>query len=81
MLPNWCIASPSHEELIAGFAEELKEAGAEQVFAISGATGQGIEELLDAVLGYLPQQTSTETPGRIPDEDDDNEPGEWSPLG
>ncbi len=70
------------EELVAGFAEELNEAGAEQVFAISGATGEGIEELLDAVLGYLPQKTATENPGRVPDEDDDGDagPAEWSPI-
>lgn len=69
-------------ELVAGFAEELKAAGADQVFAISGATGNGIEELLDAVLGYLPQRTATENPGHVPIEDDDegDEPSEWSPI-
>jgi len=69
-------------ELVAGFAEELKEAGADQVFAISGATGNGIEELLDAVLGYRPQKAATENPGHLPAEDDDEEagPSEWSPL-
>ena len=69
-------------ELVEGFAAELKKAGADKVFPISGATGAGIEELLDAVLGYLPAHTATETQGRMPyeDDEDDGEP-EWDPLG
>ncbi|HEY6814378.1 MAG TPA: GTPase ObgE [Croceibacterium sp.] len=65
-------------ELAAGFAEELKAAGAERVFAISGATGAGIDALLDAVLEHLPARTSTENTGAAEDED---EAGDWSPLG
>ncbi len=66
-------------ELGEGFAKELLAAGAEKVFCISGATGAGMEELLDAVLSYLPIQTSTETnAGEI--EDDAEAEGEWSPL-
>jgi GTP-binding protein len=68
-------------ELVAGFAEELKAAGAEEVFPISGATGAGVEALLDAVLGYLPQRTATEQPRQQADEDDDEDgPGDWSPI-
>ncbi|WP_427968204.1 GTPase ObgE [Altererythrobacter sp.] len=67
-------------ELAEGFAEELKAAGADEVFAISGATGEGIEQLLDAVLGYLPEQTSTETKGSEVEETEDDEGGEWSPI-
>ncbi|ABC62463.1 GTPase ObgE [Erythrobacter litoralis] len=67
------------EELVAGFAEELLEAGADEVFAVSGATGAGIEPLLDAVLGYLPDSTSTETKGSEVEEVDE-EGGEWSPI-
>ena len=66
------------EELVAAFAEELLEAGADEVFAVSGATGAGIEALMDAVLGYLPDRTSTET-NAAPEEDSDDE-GEWSPI-
>lgn len=66
-------------ELIAGFAEELKAAGAEEVFPISGVTGEGVEALLDAVLSYLPQRTATEQPRQTADEDDDG-PGDWSPI-
>ncbi|MCR2834928.1 GTPase ObgE [Parerythrobacter lacustris] len=65
-------------ELAEGFADELRAAGADRVFAVSGATGQGIEQLLDAVLSYLPDRTSTETNAAEVEELDD---GEWSPLG
>ena len=66
------------EELVAGFADELQAAGAERVFGISGATGQGIETLLDAVLEYLPAATASERPqGEVEDEGDD---GPWSPI-
>ncbi|MDC0886598.1 GTPase ObgE [Altererythrobacter sp.] len=66
------------DELVAAFAGELIEAGADEVFAVSGATGAGIEQLMDAVLGYLPGQTSTETKA-APEEEGDSE-AEWSPL-
>jgi GTP-binding protein len=65
-------------ELAAGFAEELKAAGARRVFPISGATGAGIGALLDAVLDHLPARTSTENTGAAEDE---AEAGDWSPLG
>jgi GTPase len=65
-------------ELAAAFAKELREAGAERVFPISGATGEGIDALLDAVLEHLPAQTASETPGAVESEDD-SEP-DWSPL-
>ena len=42
------------EELGQGFADELLAAGADKVFTVSGASGEGIDELMDAVLGYLP---------------------------
>lgn len=65
------------EELAAGFAEELLEAGADEVFAISGATGAGIEQLLDQVLQYLPDRTATETNAAEVEEEGDDE---WSPI-
>ncbi len=67
------------EELVAGFAQELLDAGADEVFAISGATGMGIEHLLDKVLGYLPDQTATET-NAVEVEDEHEEGHEWSPI-
>ncbi|XUU59405.1 Obg family GTPase CgtA [Erythrobacter sp. HA6-11] len=66
-------------ELVAGFAEELIEAGADEVFAVSGATGEGIEQLLDAVLQYLPDRTSTETKG-VEVDDVEEDGGDWSPI-
>ena len=65
-------------ELAEGFAKELMEAGADEVFAVSGATGQGIEQLLDAVLSYLPDRTSTETNAAEEESIDEAEP--WSPI-
>jgi len=65
-------------ELVAAFADELKAAGAERVFPLSGATGEGVGRLLDAVLDYLPARTTTEVPGEGED-DEDEKP--WSPLG
>lgn len=70
-------------ELVEGFAAELRDAGADKVFAISGATGQGVSELMDALLAYLPERTATETKGveveRNDDEEGDGLP-EWSPI-
>ncbi len=67
-------------ELAEGFTAELKAAGADQVFAVSGATGEGVEALLDAVLGYLPDRTATETHGAEVEEVDEEGGDSWSPL-
>jgi len=64
-------------ELAAAFADELKAAGAEQVFPISSATGEGIDTLLDAVIAYLPAATVTERPEGEREEADDKP---WSPI-
>ena len=66
-------------ELAEGFAAELREAGAGRVFPISGATGAGVEALLDHALGYLPERTATETRGSEV-EDAPDEGSQWSPL-
>jgi GTP-binding protein len=65
-------------ELVAGFAAELKTAGAERIFAVSGATGGGIETLLDAILAYLPAITTSEQPSGEVEEDEPEKP--WSPV-
>ena len=68
-------------ELAADFAKELIAAGAEQVFPISGATGAGMDQLLDALLSYLPTHTATETKAAPLDkEDEEEEDKPWSPL-
>ena len=67
-------------ELAAEFAKELRAAGADDIFPISGATGEGIDALMDAVLGYLPERTSTETKGHEVEDIEEEEGGEWSPI-
>ncbi|KRA84245.1 GTPase ObgE [Altererythrobacter sp. Root672] len=67
-------------ELVEAFAAELRDAGADRVFPISGATGAGFDRLLDAALDYLPARTSTENPNIAQSEDDEPE-ADWSPLG
>ncbi|MGH6786327.1 MAG: GTPase ObgE [Novosphingobium sp.] len=64
-------------ELAGAFAAELRDAGAERVFPISGATGQGLDALLDAVLDHLPAATVTERPEGEQEAADDTP---WSPL-
>ncbi len=66
-------------ELGDAFAEELITAGADKVFTVSGASGEGIEPLMDSVLSYLPDRTSTETKA-VEVEDETEEGGEWSPI-
>lgn len=67
-------------ELAEEFARELKAGGAQEVFAVSGATGDGIEPLLDAVLAYLPERTGTENKGGAVEDMDGEGGGEWSPV-
>ncbi len=64
-------------ELVKAFTKELKAAGAKKVFAISGATGKGMDKLLDAVIERLPAATATERPQG---EREEAEPKPWSPL-
>jgi len=64
-------------ELAAAYARELVAAGARQVFPVSGASGEGMEELLDAVVEFLPAITRTELPTVSSSEPDDKP---WSPV-
>jgi len=64
-------------EIAQAFAAELRQAGAERVFPISGVSGEGLEALLDAVIGYLPETTGTEQPGGA-QEEEEGKP--WSPI-
>ena len=64
-------------ELVRAFSAELIAAGADQVFPISGATGAGLDALLDAVIDYLPAATVTERPSGEREETDETP---WSPL-
>lgn len=64
-------------ELVDAFVAELHAAGADRVYPISGATGAGLDALLDAVIAHLPAATVTERPDGEQEEADE-EP--WSPL-
>lgn len=64
-------------EIAAAYVQELIEAGADEVFTISGATGEGMDKLLDAVIRYLPAATVTERPTGEQEEAGDTT---WSPL-
>ena len=65
------------KELVTAFTKELKAAGAKKVFPISGATGQGMDKLLDAVIAHLPASTVTERPAGEQEEADETP---WSPI-
>jgi GTP-binding protein len=65
------------KELVTAFTKELKAAGAKKVFAISGATGQGLDKLLDAVIAHLPAATVTERPEGEQERVDEKP---WSPI-
>lgn len=66
------------DELLNALAAELIAAGVEQVFHISGATGAGVDAVLDAALGYLPASVDDATAGDDMDGDAPAKP--WSPL-
>ncbi|WP_298192231.1 GTPase ObgE [Novosphingobium sp.] len=65
-------------ELVSAFRAELRAAGARRVFPISGATGKGMNALLDAVLDHLPAATATERPEGEVEDAEDQKP--WSPI-
>ena len=73
-------------ELAEAFGDELKAAGADAVYPVSAATGAGVEALLDAVLGYLPEVTALENDSSGGVSEDADEEGEdegdatWSPI-
>ena len=67
-------------ELGEGFGDELLAAGAEKVFKVSGATGAGMDELLDAILAYLPDRTASETKAAEVEDVAEAEARDWSPL-
>ncbi len=43
------------DELAEALASELREASGAEAFVVSGATGAGVEEVLDALLGHIGQ--------------------------
>jgi GTP-binding protein len=63
-------------ELMADIAEQLIAAGAKDVIAISGATGQGVDLVLDRILEALPAKSGLESSKS----DGLGKDGEWSPI-
>lgn len=63
-------------ELMADIAAQLEDAGAVAVLPISGATGQGVSEVLDRVLEALPAKSGIESS----QSDGLGEDGTWSPI-
>jgi GTPase len=63
-------------EIMADIAAQLEAAGAIAVLPISGATGQGVDAVLDRVLLALPDKSSVEASQR----DGTDEHGTWSPI-
>ncbi len=58
-------------ELAEALAEELREESGATVVTVSGATGEGVEKVLDALLQRL---------GRLAEAKSEEEEGDWSPL-
>ena len=67
------------DELMDHFAEELTVAGVAQVFRISGATGAGVEPVLDAALSYIPERSTIEQTASQSTPHEDGAAA-WSPL-
>ena len=59
------------DELAAALAAELEAASGSPVFPVSGATGAGVEAVLDALLGQI---------GRMAAAAAATEESDWSPL-
>jgi len=73
------------EELIADIASDLKAAGAGTILPLSGATGDGLDAVLDAVMDGIGQKSSIEdgVPDMLESDDWEANNGEeagWSPI-
>ncbi len=64
------------EDLMKDIAKDMKKAGAGKAFIISGATGNGVGKLLDAIIPLLGEVKAVEAEERG---EELNKP--WSPLG
>ena len=63
-------------ELMSDVAAQLTDAGAGEIIPISGATGEGVDAILDRVIEALPQKSSVErSRGEV-----DGEEEAWSPV-
>jgi len=64
------------EEIMADIAQQLKAAGADEILPMSGATGDGLDMVLNRVLDALPRKTGIEKSANEQGEDD----ASWSPI-
>ncbi len=62
-------------ELVEALSAELIAAGAADVLPLSGATGAGLDAVLDKLSSYIESDKQADL-----DEDDPEEPTPWSPL-
>lgn len=70
-------------ELMASVADELKAAGADEIFSISGATGEGLDIVLNKLLEAIGENSSIEKSEQEPENrnsDDAISTKDWSPL-
>jgi GTP-binding protein len=67
-------------ELMEDIAGQLRAAGVEEVFIISGATGEGVPALLDAVLPMLDEDSAALAALAEEEEEPEQEDKPWSPL-
>jgi GTP-binding protein len=68
------------DELMEDISEQLQEAGVEEVFIISGATGAGVEDLLDALIERQGLEAREAAAADEEDEDGEGEAKPWSPI-
>tara|TARA_R110000782_G_scaffold167129_4_gene259139 strand:- start:26508 stop:27578 length:1071 start_codon:yes stop_codon:yes gene_type:complete len=69
------------DELMEDIASQLRAAGAEDIFIISGATGEGVGPMLDAVLPLLgSEQAAVEALNATGAQEDEPEEKPWSPI-
>jgi len=70
------------DELMEDIAAQLREAGAEDIHIISGATGEGVSDLLDIVIPILGDRAREAKPAQSYDDDEgeEGEPEAWSPI-
>ena len=67
--------SPVQSSLIAALSAELAEASGAEVMAMSGASGAGVEAVLDKLIGEIGP-----APGAPKELAEGEEPVAWSPL-
>lgn len=67
-------------ELMEDIAGQLRAAGVEEIYIISGATGEGVPALLDAVLPMLDEDSAALAALAEEEEEPEQEDKPWSPL-